>query len=141
MVLRRRLFRRQGDVFFFYAFLYACGRLVIEDFRTDSLYAASSVRISQLLSVLICVALLILYFSRCRKRSRGVMRMIMLIVSLGFSVPVLGYTLNILIHSSEMTLFHRFVFLFSYSVLNILTLFLLYGRSSREEVIYALHKA
>ena len=140
MVLRRRLFRRQGDVFFFYAFLYACGRLVIEDFRMDSLYAASSVRISQLLSVLICVALLILYFVRCGKRSRGIKHISAFILSIVLAFPVLGYALNFVFHPAEMPLFHRFLFLIFYSAVNILALFLLYGRSSREEVIYALHK-
>ena len=69
VIARRRYFRKHGDVLFFYAFLYACGRLVIEDFRMDSLYAASSVRISQLLSVLICVALLVYYFRLYGQRS------------------------------------------------------------------------
>lgn len=52
--------RKYGDVFFFYLFLYAAGRLVIEELRTDSLLA-SSVRISQLLSVLICIVILLYY--------------------------------------------------------------------------------
>ena len=62
LVISRRTFlkRKNGDVFFFYLFLYAAGRLVIEELRTDSLFA-SSVRISQLLSVLICIAILMLY--------------------------------------------------------------------------------
>jgi phosphatidylglycerol:prolipoprotein diacylglycerol transferase len=51
--------RKQGALFFSYAYLYACGRLIIEELRTDSLYAASSVRISQLLSVIICLLFII----------------------------------------------------------------------------------
>ena len=51
---------RKGDVFFFYLFLYAAGRLVIEELRMDSLYA-SSVRISQLLSALLCAFILFRY--------------------------------------------------------------------------------
>ena len=140
MILRRRLFRKQGDVFFFYAFLYACGRLVIEDFRMDSLYAASSVRVSQLLSVLVCVALLVYWFIHSRGRSAGWLRILFFAAALACSVPVLGYTLNIVIHPAEMQLFSRFVFLASYSVLNIVALFLIYGKSSREEVLYAVHK-
>ncbi len=140
MILRRHLFRRQGDVFFFYAFLYACGRLVIEDFRMDSLYAASSVRVSQLLSVLVCVILLIMYFARSGKRSVRPLRILVFAVPLSFAFPVLAYTLNIIIHPDEMSLFHRFLFLTSYSAVNILSLFILYGRSSREEVLYAVHK-
>ncbi len=140
IILRRCLFRRQGDVFFFYAFLYACGRLVIEDFRMDSLYAASSVRVSQLLSVLVCVSLLIIYFIRSGKRSGRLLRIPVFAVSLSFALPVLAYTLNIMIHPDVMSLFHRFIFLISYSAFNILSLFILYGRSSREEVLYAFHK-
>ena len=52
--------RKNGDVFFFYLFLYASGRLIIEELRMDSLYA-SSVRISQLLSALLCAFILFRY--------------------------------------------------------------------------------
>lgn len=138
MIARRRYFRKSGDVLFFFAFLYACGRLVIEDFRTDSLYASSSVRISQLLSVLICIGLLIYYF-RLPKRHSPI-GSCSFCLSLAFAVPVLGYCLNIGIHPSGMPLLHHFLLLGSYSALNILTLFLLYGKTNRGEVLYALHK-
>ena len=71
LLARRKRSHRQGAIFFSYAFLYACGRLVIEELRLDSLYAASSVRISQLISVLICILIFILCqirFSRSEKR-------------------------------------------------------------------------
>ena len=55
----RRIRRKHGDIFFFYLVLYAAGRLIIEEIRVDSLYAASSVRISQLLSVLLCLFILV----------------------------------------------------------------------------------
>ena len=59
-------YRKRGDMFFLYLFLYAAGRLVIEEMRLDSLYA-SSVRISQLLSVIFCISVLSYYFfSSCR---------------------------------------------------------------------------
>ena len=58
---RRRYARRTGDVFCCYLLLYASGRLVIEELRLDSLYASSSVRVSQLLSVLICLGVLLRY--------------------------------------------------------------------------------
>ena len=138
IIARRRYFRRTGDVFFFYAFLYACGRLVVEDFRTDSLYAASSVRISQLLSVVICIALLIYYFHLYRKNSR--VGSVFFFLTLLCAVPVFGYCLNLVIHPAGMTLLHHFFLLGSFAVLNIATLFLLYGKTSREEVLYALHK-
>lgn len=62
MLARHRLLCHRGDVFFFYLYLYAAGRFVIEDLRMDSLYAASAVRVSQLLSALLCLLLLIRYF-------------------------------------------------------------------------------
>ena len=61
MLARHRLLCRIGDVFFFYLYLYAAGRFVIEDLRIDSLFASSSVRISQLLSAVLCLMLLIRY--------------------------------------------------------------------------------
>ena len=67
MVARRRLFRFRGDVFFFYAFLYAAGRFVIEELRMDSLFLSSSVRVSQLLSALACLGILIRYLLLCRR--------------------------------------------------------------------------
>ena len=138
MAARRRYFRKRGDVLFFYAFLYACGRLVIEDFRTDSLYAASSVRISQLLSVLICIGLLVYYFRLYGRRSR--IGSAFFLLSLAFAVPVLGYCLDIAVHPSEMRLLHHLCLLGAYSLVNMAALFLLYGKTSRGEVIYALHK-
>ena len=62
MLARHRMLCRRGDVFFFYLYLYAAGRFVIEDLRMDSLYASSAVRVSQLLSALLCLLLLIWYF-------------------------------------------------------------------------------
>ena len=62
MLARHRLLSRCGDIFFFYLFLYAAGRFVIEDLRMDSLYTASAVRVSQLLSALLCLLLLIRYY-------------------------------------------------------------------------------
>lgn len=138
MVFRRRRFRRTGDVFFFYAFLYACGRLVIEDFRTDSLYAGSSVRVSQLLSVVICLAILVMYFRRAP--ARRPLGAVLFVLAAVCALPVLGYALNLVIHPAGMTLLQRFLFLAAYSVLNIAALLVLYGRTPREEVIYALHK-
>ena len=68
LLARRSLLRRRGDVFCCYAFLYAAGRFVIEDLRMDSLYASSSVRVSQLLSAALC-CLLFLRFFRLLRRS------------------------------------------------------------------------
>ena len=67
MRFRRRKSCRTGDVFCFYLLLYAAGRLVIEELRMDSLYASSSVRVSQLLSVLLCLAVLVRYAVSLRR--------------------------------------------------------------------------
>ena len=138
-IARRKLLRKTGDVLFFYAFLYACGRLIVEDFRTDSLYASSSVRISQLLSVLICIGLLIWYFRLYGKKNR--IGSMLFLLSLLYSLPVLGYSLDIVLHPSEMNLVSHFILLGTFAFLNIVTLFVLYGKSSPDEVIYAVHKA
>ncbi len=56
---RRRRDRRDGELFFAYAFLYALERALVEGLRTDSLYLGS-LRVSQLLSLaalLTCAAL------------------------------------------------------------------------------------
>lgn len=138
IIARRKYFRKRGDVLFFYAFLYACGRLIIEDFRTDSLYAASSVRISQLLSVLICIGLLVYYFLISGKKSGS--GSVIFILSLLSAVPVLGYCLNIVVHPTDMDLLQHFALLGAYSALNISAIFILYGKTSCDEVIYAVHK-
>ncbi len=65
-VQRRKLLRGKGDVFYAYLFLYGAVRLIVENFRTDSLYAGGGVRISQLVSVLICGGILGMYFRRER---------------------------------------------------------------------------
>ena len=67
LAARKRRLHEKGGVFFFYLFLYAAGRLVIEETRLDSLYLAGSVRISQLLSVMLCLAVLIRYIAVVRK--------------------------------------------------------------------------
>ena len=68
---RRKFLRKQGDVFCFYLFLYASGRFVIEDIRTDSLYA-SSVRVSQLLSIILCLTVFLYYYTALSRRNRSV---------------------------------------------------------------------
>lgn len=62
MCFRKRFLRKKGDVFFSYLLLYGSGRLVIEELRTDSLYAASGVRVSQLISLILCLSVMIYYF-------------------------------------------------------------------------------
>ena len=56
---RKKLFRRRGDMFLVYAFLYALERSIVEGLRTDSLYVGPF-RVSQLLSFAALLALTIL---------------------------------------------------------------------------------
>lgn len=71
IIARRKLPHKTGDVFFAYLFLYGAARLVVENFRMDSLYSGGGVRISQLLSVLICGAILIALYIRVNKEKKN----------------------------------------------------------------------
>lgn len=64
ILFRRTLQRRSGDVFFAYLFLYGAARLIVENFRMDSLYTVSGIRVSQLLSALFCGAIWLCCFRR-----------------------------------------------------------------------------
>ena len=63
---RRDRFRRAGDVFLAYVFLYALERTFVEGLRTDSLYLGP-LRVSQALSVVAMAAVAILWRLRRRK--------------------------------------------------------------------------
>ena len=96
VLFRHTILRHQGDVFCFYVFLYAAGRLIIEELRMDSLYATSSVRVSQLLSILLCLAVLFRYI-HCLHKNAGIpslVRFFVLPVSLSASLFVLFYMLS-----------------------------------------------
>ena len=139
---RHRMLRYQGDVFFFYVFLYAAGRLIIEELRLDSLYASSGVRISQLLSVLLCLAVLFRYLIRFR--NQGVhsarLRLIVIPLSLMISVFALLYTVSGSFLASW-TPFRIILFLSGYSFLMIVCFFITYFSSIHREVPDADHKA
>ena len=62
---RKRFFRRSGDVFLWYVFLYALERGAVEGLRTDSLYWGT-VRVSQLLSLLALFAVALAFALRAR---------------------------------------------------------------------------
>jgi len=134
---RRRLFRRQGDVFFFYLFLYAAARLVIEDLRLDSLYS-SSVRVSQLLSVLGCLSLTVYYLITTRSRPGRLRPLgrVLSVLSLAFGIPVLLYTFHLPVFDA-LGLRQRLLFLSAFSLLSVSSLFLTYGSSLPSEVLYA----
>ena len=61
--------RRRGDLFCWYLLLYCAGRTVIEGLRYDSLtFISEFVRISQVLSALAALAVVIYFFMRIRDR-------------------------------------------------------------------------
>lgn len=72
MVIRRHA-RRHGDVFCWYLLLYCAGRTVIEGLRTDSLtFISEFVRISQVLSAIAALCVVIYFFMRIRDRISAV---------------------------------------------------------------------
>ena len=95
VIARRKLFRRDGDAFFSYLFLYGAGRLVIEQMRTDSLYAGSSVRVSQVLSVILCLFVLLRYARILYRYGRSAVLCFTAVpLAAAVSVFVLLYTLT-----------------------------------------------
>ena len=72
LAVRRRC-RRTGDVFCWYLLTYCAGRTVIEGLRNDSLtFISEFVRISQVLSALAALAVVIYFFMRIRDRISAV---------------------------------------------------------------------
>lgn len=68
LLISRRL-RRHGDVFCWYLLLYCTGRTVIEGLRYDSLtFISEFVRISQVLSAIAALGVVIYFFIRIRDR-------------------------------------------------------------------------
>ena len=141
LIARRKWFRYRGDVISFYAFLYACGRLVIEDFRMDSLYASSNVRISQLLSVAICLLLLLRYMRKFY-RQPPFLSFITLVPAAAAILydTAMAFWMTNLIAWHAPSVFIRFVILSVCGLLNILALVMLYGRCAEGEPVYADNK-
>ena len=65
---RKRLFRRDGDVFLAYAFLYALERSLVEGLRSDSLYLGP-LRVSQLLSLAALLVCAVILLTRSEKKA------------------------------------------------------------------------
>ena len=63
----RKTTRRHGDLFAWYLLIYGSGRFIIEQLRQDSLYIGS-LRASQYLSLLLCVAAMIWLLGRRNKQ-------------------------------------------------------------------------
>jgi len=140
MVARRRWFRYRGDVFFFYAILYACGRLIIEDFRMDSLYAASSVRVSQLLSVLICIFVIGYYIHKFRSSTHLRSPISLVPVALALAADMFAALWMTGAVVLNVTVIVRFLLLLACGVLNAAAVLILYGRCKEGDVLYADHR-
>lgn len=68
----RKRSKHSGDVFYWYLLLYCAGRTVIEGLRDDSLTIINaSVRISQILAALACLAVVVYFAWRYLWKSRG----------------------------------------------------------------------
>ena len=65
---KKRFFRRSGDVFLSYIFLYALERSIVEGLRTDSLYLGPF-RISQLISLCAVIAVTLLLAGRAKGKN------------------------------------------------------------------------
>ncbi|MDO5376860.1 MAG: prolipoprotein diacylglyceryl transferase [Clostridia bacterium] len=69
----RRNCRRRGDVFCWYLLSYCAGRTVIEGLRNDSLtFISEFVRISQVLSAIVALCVVVYFFLRIRDRISAV---------------------------------------------------------------------
>ena len=70
--LIRKHVKRRGDLFLWYLALYGCGRYLVEQLRTDSLYLFGF-RVSQYLSLLMCVAVSIVFVLRLGRKQHGLL--------------------------------------------------------------------
>ena len=133
MSARHKKLHRYGDTFFFYAFLYAAGRFVIEDLRMDSLYASSSVRISQLISAVVCFGILLRYLLQSCKAGtmKGIVRFSVIPVAFSASVFQLFYSFSPG-SFTELPLSQRILFLSGSSLLLIIALFIIFSSLSQE---------
>lgn len=127
----RRRSRGKGDVFLWYCLLYGAGRLVVESFRTDSLYAAGQIRISQLLAAAVIIAVLIRFLAvRFRALTLAAkLLMLVLIALLLISLPLIAA--NGFIRPSDRLLL-RTARLAAFSFAGITAALLLYFRKSGE---------
>ncbi len=67
--LSRKRMKKRGDMFLWYLVLYGCGRFLIEQLRTDSLYVLG-LRASQMLSLIMVVAVAAIFLWRLSKTTK-----------------------------------------------------------------------
>ncbi len=89
----RKYRKQKGDTFLWYLVLYGCGRFLVEQLRTDSLYLLG-MRVSQMLSLLLCVAVAAVFMARLYRQKKGKPFMAYLLLCLvAFIRPLLSQTL------------------------------------------------
>lgn len=69
LLLKRRRAHESGNIFLLYIMLYALGRAIIEGMRTDSLMVFGTVRVSQLLSILLAIFIFIYFLVQKQRRN------------------------------------------------------------------------
>lgn len=67
IVLRKKLTFKRGEIFLGYVAWYSFGRFFIEGMRMDSLYLFGGIRVSQMLSLILFVGALTLFYYRRKK--------------------------------------------------------------------------
>ncbi len=92
---RRRIFRRPGVTFGCYAFCYAAGRTVLENLRADSLYLTGGIRVSQLLSLGICLGIIGLLAARAAKKPETRLACLWALPPVILGVPAMLYCLGV----------------------------------------------
>ena len=90
-LLVRRHIRRDGDGFLWYLLLYCSGRTVIEGLRDDSLtFISEFVRISQVLSAICALCVVVVFFVRIRDRFSVVTLLPLVTAVVAFAEVFLG---------------------------------------------------
>ena len=69
LIVRKKLLVKRGELFLSYVIWYSFGRFFIEGMRTDSLYAFGGIRVSQVLSLILFVGGIFLFYYRRKKRT------------------------------------------------------------------------
>jgi len=102
--IRKRM-KRRGDLFIWYMALYGCGRFLVEQLRTDSLYVLG-IRASQYLSLALCVATAAVFLARLARQKGDTLWVASLLgCALAFARPLLaqwswGIVLTIVLYVS-----------------------------------------
>ena len=136
---RRHLVRREGDLLLFYLLGYGSGRVLIESLRSDSLYA-TGIRVSQLVSFLLILSVLVFWslLFRRNKRSVSVAAWVLLLLWFALAIPVCLLILRFgpLCHLAPSV---QIVLLSAFSLLSLFAGIILYGKTAPEERRYADH--